>query len=128
MMDKDGQEKRRHQRVKLPYMMKFRSAAPGANKNWDAVTPINMSESGICFLTVEEFPEGSGIQLHVSNPLGDEDLMYDCKVLRCKKSRNRSVFYETVVTIENMSDEAREIYAKLLRAFSNEISRRQFGL
>lgn len=127
-MDMDGQEKRRHQRVKLPYMMKFRSAAPGARKNWDAVTPINMSESGICFLTVEEFPAGTDIQFHVSNPLGDEALVYDCKVLRCKKSRKRSVFFETVVTIENMSDQARKIYAKLLRAFSNEIARKQFGL
>ncbi len=127
-MDMDGQEKRRHQRVKLPYMMKFRSAAPGARKNWDAVTPINMSESGICFLTVEEFPPGTDIQFHVSNPLGDEDLVYDCKVLRCKQSKARSVFFETVVTIENMPDQARTIYTKLLRAFANEISRKQFGL
>ena len=127
-MGTDGQEKRRHQRVKLPYMMKFRSAQPGARKDWDAVTPINMSESGICFLTVEEFPVGTDIQFHVSNPLGDEDLMYDCKVLRCHRSTARSVFFETVVTIENMSDQAREIYMKLLHAFSSEIAKKQFGL
>ena len=127
-MEMDGQEKRRHQRMKLPYMMKFRSTKPGAGKNWDAVTPINMSESGLCFLTVEEFPAGTGIQLYISNPLGDEELVYDCKVLRCHRSKARSVFFETVVTIEEMSDQAREIYAKLLRAFSNEIARRQSGL
>ena len=127
-MEMDGQEKRRHRRVKLPYMMKFRSAKSGASKNWDAVTPINMSESGICFLTVEEFPVGTDLQVHVSNPLGDEELVYDCKVLRCRQSVSRSVFFETVVTIENMSDQAREIYMKLLHAFSSEIARKQSGL
>jgi len=127
-MEIDGQEKRRHQRVKLPYMMKFRSAKPGASKNWDAVAPINMSESGICFLTVEEFPVGDDIQLYVSNPLGGEELVYECKVLRCRRSKARSVFFETVVTIEEMSDQARETYTKLLRAFSSKIARKQSGL
>ena len=127
-MEMDGKEKRRHQRVKLPYMMKFRSIKPGAKKNWDAVTPINMSESGICFLTVQEFPVGTDIQFYISNPLGDEELVYDCKVLRCTQSESRSVFFETVVTIEEMSDQAREIYIKLLHAFSNEISKKQSGL
>ena len=109
-------------------MMMFLSTKPGAGKNWDAVTPINMSESGICFLTVEEFPAGTGIQLYISNPLGDEELVYDCKVLRCHRSKARSVFFETVVTIEEMSDQARETYTKLLRAFSSKIARKQSGL
>ena len=127
-METDGQEKRRHQRVKLPYMMKFRSVQPGTNKNWDAVTPVNMSESGICFLTMEEFAVGTDIEFYVSNPLSDEKLVYECKVLRCKKAKARSVLFETVVTIENMSEEAKEVYTKLLNAFSNEITRRQLGL
>jgi hypothetical protein len=38
------------------------------------------------------------------------------------------VLFETVVTIESMSEEAKEIYTKLLKAFSSEISRKQFGL
>jgi hypothetical protein len=119
-MQMDGREKRRHRRVKLPYMMKFRSTRPGAKEAWDAVTPINMSESGICFLTMEPLPVGSGIQFNITNPLGAEELTYECKVLRSRKSKTRSVFFETVITIERMPDQAREIYTKLLAAFSKE--------
>ncbi|MBN1870408.1 MAG: PilZ domain-containing protein [Candidatus Omnitrophica bacterium] len=127
-MEMDGMEKRRHQRVKLPYTMKFRSNAPGSKETWDAVTPINMSESGICFLTTEKFPEETEMQLLISTPLENEKLLYDCKVLRCTACKARSIFFETVVTIEHMSDRARTIYAKLLYAFSNEIAKKQLGL
>ena len=126
-MGMNGRERRRHRRVKLPYMMKFRSTRPGAKEVWDAVTPINMSESGICFLTVEELPVESGIQFNITNPLGDEELIYECKVLRCNRSKTRSVFFETVITIERMPDQAREIYTKLLDAFSKESEDKKDG-
>jgi len=109
--------KRRDQRVKLPYVIKFRSVDSQSHKNWDAVNPINMSKSGICFLTVDMFHEGDEMELLVRSPMLQEERVYKCKVLRSIQSESRPMFYETVVTIEDMDDDAREVYEKLLKIF-----------
>ena len=88
-----SEEKRRHQRVRLPYVMKFRSQG---SQHWDAVTPINMSESGIRFFTLEEFAPDSKMELLVTNPVIKEERTYECKVLRSQKSERRRAFYETI--------------------------------
>jgi hypothetical protein len=115
----ENEEKRRHQRVKLPYVLKFRSLASNAPKNWDAVNPIDMSESGVCFLTVEQFIPGTDMFLLVANPTLGEERVYDCKVLRSEQAPDRSRFYKTVVTIENLDEETRKAYRKMLEAFGS---------
>ena len=58
-------EKRRHERVQRPYTMKYFSKG---EKEWNAVTPINMSESGICFFTADKYSVGEDIQFYISDP------------------------------------------------------------
>ena len=113
----NDENKRRHERVKLPYVIKYRSAQSGSDERWDAVTPINMSESGICFLTMEEFAVGSAMKLLMINPELNNEHIVDCEVLRSEKSPARTMFYDTVVTIEHMTEEARDMYVKLLQEF-----------
>ena len=115
----NNNEKRRHKRVRLPYVLKFRSLASNAPKNWDAVNPVNMSESGICFLTMEQFIPNTEMFLLVTNPALAEERIYDCKVLRSEKFQNHSPLYETAVTIENMDDDAKKAYQEILKAFMN---------
>ncbi len=117
-MEADSKEQRRHERVKIPYVLKFCRREAGAPTNWDAVKPINVSESGICFLTTDRFTSGTEMHLLVTNPMLAEERVYDCKVLRSGKPQDHSRFYETVVTIENMDDDARRAYLKMLESFS----------
>lgn len=121
-MKRNSENKRRYERIKLPYVIKFRCVQPHAQTDWDVVNPIDMSENGICFLTVDKFIPGYKIQLHVllTNSILMEERIYDCRVLRCDQSKLRSMFHKTVVTIENMADDAREVYFKVLHAFSEE--------
>jgi len=123
----DHEDKRHYERIKLPYVIKFRSAEQDLLPQWDAVSPIDMSEVSICFFTIEEFKEGSKVQLLVTNPILKEERVYDCRVLRCEKSMNRWMFYKTVVAIENMPDDARETYLKVLHAFLEEINKNKKG-
>ena len=116
-MEMNGQEKRRHERVRLPYVLKFRSLASNASKNWDAVNPIDMSESGVCFLTAEQFVPGTDMFLLVNNPTLAQEKVYDCKVLRSEQAPGRGRFYKTVVTIENMDDDSHKAYQKMLNDF-----------
>ena len=116
----DNKNQRRHERIKLPYVIKFRTPENKSFESWDAVNPINMSESGICFFTVFGFATGIPMQLLVTNPIQMEERVYDCKVLRSERSPTRPMFYETVVVIENVADDAKEIYSKLLKAFKDE--------
>ncbi len=116
-MEMDDSNKRRHERVRLPYVIKFRNLVSKAHQNWDAVTPINMSESGIRFFTLHEFTPETRMQLLVTNPVIKEARTYDCKVLRSEKSKNRGALYETVVIIEHIDEDARTSYLKVLDAF-----------
>ena len=116
-MEMEHHDKRRHERVKLPYVIKFRSLESKLYEDWDAVTPINMSESGIRFFTLHQFAPESKMQLLVTNPVIREARTYDCKVLRSEKSKNRGALYETVVIIEHIDDDAREAYLKVLDSF-----------
>jgi len=115
----ENENKRRHERVKLPYILKFRSGQSKSHQHWDAVTPINMSKSGICFITMEAFQAGATMELLVTNPILKEERVYECKVLRSTQLPLRPMFYETIVTIEKMSDDSKETYFKLLQAFSD---------
>jgi hypothetical protein len=116
----NDEDHRRHKRVKLHYTVKYRSTQSGLAENWDAVTPVNMSESGICFLTMEEYVIGSGMKLLVKDPVNNEEHIFDCEVLRSQKSPVRPMFYNTVVTIEHMPGPARDMYIKMLQGFSGE--------
>jgi hypothetical protein len=113
----NGQEKRRHERIRIPYILKFRSLASNASRNWDAANPIDVSEKGICFLSAEQFIPGTDMFLLATNPLIEEERIYDCKVLRSDPTQEGSHFFKTVVTIENMDEETRKAYRKLLETF-----------
>ena len=110
----DDQEKRQSQRIRHPFTLKFRAKG---EEGWNGVTPVNMSDSGICLLTTEPYPVGSDMEVYISDPLGKESLVYECKVVRCEASKSRSMFYTTAVQIEKMSDYARLVYRKLLESF-----------
>lgn len=112
-MNELGSNKRKHARVKLPYVIKYRTS----EKDWDAANPIDMSESGICFLTAQSFAPETPMQLRVRNPILQEEHIYECKVLRSTQLIDRPMFYETVLVIENLTDEARGAYIKLLNEF-----------
>ena len=116
-MEMDHSDQRRHARVRLPYVIKFRSLESKLYEDWDAVTPINMSESGIRFFTLHQFNPKTKMQLLVTNPLIKDARTYDCKVLRSEKSNNRGALYETVVIIEHIDEEAKAAYLKVLDAF-----------
>ena len=113
-----SEEKRRHERVKLPYVIKYQSV--GAGERWDIVNPVNMSESGICLLTMEEYAAGSPMSVRLTDPVKQAEYIFGCKVLRCSKSPARPMFYETVLAIEEISDAARAMYAKLLTEFGKK--------
>ena len=125
MDTENGEEKRRHQRVRLPYVIKFRNLDSKVHEDWDAVTPINMSESGIRFFTLNEFTPETNMQLLVTNPVIKEERTYDCKVLRSERSKNRGVLYETVVIIEHIDEKAKESYLKVLNAFISQREKTQ---
>jgi len=114
------ENKRRHERIKLPYVIKYQSVQSESGEHWDSVVPVNMSESGICFLTMEKYMAGTGMKLLVTDPIKKNEYMFDCIVLRCVKSKTRPMFHETVVTIEEISDNTRKMFVNLLKAFKGE--------
>ena len=112
-MKKNVVNKRQHERFKLPYVIKFRCAQTDSVTEWDAVNPIDMSDSDISFFTVDRFIPGSSMQLLVTNSILKEERVYSCRVFRSDKSKSRSMFYQTVVMIENMDADAKEAYLKV---------------
>ena len=110
-------DKRHHERVKLPFVVKYQLAQAGPGGRWNLVNPINMSESGICFLTMEEYGEGVGVKVLLTDPVKKMEHIFGCRVLRCVKAKGRPMFHETVVIIEDISDEAKGIYSNLLKEF-----------
>ena len=112
------EDKRYHERVKLPYVIKYQSAQAGPGERWNLVNPINMSESGVCFLTMEEYREGAGMKILLTDPVKKTEYMFGCSVLRSVKAKSRPMFHETVVIIEEISSEAKAMYSSLLKEFS----------
>lgn len=111
------EDKRHHERVKLPFVIKYQRSQAGPAERWNLVNPINMSESGICFLTMEEYGEGAGMKILLTDPVKKTEYMFGCSVLRCVQAKGRPMFYETVVIIESISDQAKSMYSNLLKEF-----------
>ena len=111
------EDKRHHERVKLPLVIKYQNAQAGPGERWNVVNPINMSESGICFLTMEEYAQGAGMKILLTDPVKKTEYILGCSVLRCVKAKDRPMFHETVVIIEDISEETKRMYSHLLKEF-----------
>ena len=104
-----SKEKRKEKRVKMPYIIKYRQLSPPTEETgWDAVSPINISKSGICFYTMKQFQPGITFEMLVTNPVLLEERVHVATVIR--STLKRGFLYETVVSFEAMDENTRKTF------------------
>ena len=111
-------DKRKEQRVKMPYVIKFRpqNASQGSG-GWDAINPINISKTGICFYTTKQYEPGLILEMLVSNPRLLQESVYLSTVIRSRPSEKLKIFYETVVSIDAIEEDVKKSFYAAIEDF-----------
>jgi hypothetical protein len=107
------ENKRHDPRIRKPLIIRFRDPAfPDAG--WEVVSSLNISRSGMCFLTMKKYAPGTELGLQLKSAELGKEIELIGRVVRSDSSKKVKIFFETAVNFSDIAPEARELFEKLI--------------
>ncbi len=108
------ENKRKYQRVRKPLIIRFRDPLSPQGL-WEVVSSLNISQIGICFLTMKQYSTGVDLELKMTNAELGREIDFMSRVVRSEPSRKAKVFFETAVTFGELDSQARGLFERIIK-------------
>ena len=112
------EEKRRHDRIERPCIIRFRQTKPEVSPvQWDVTTVRDMSKTGILFYSSRYFEPGSELEINLRAPLLTKKSIFWVTVVRCKPTPQIKDYYEIAVSVSKIDEATRGAFDKTIEFF-----------
>lgn len=112
MVDGGGKDRRRHKRIKMPFMIRFR-ILPGegeeASPEWNMVTARNLGAGGVLFNYDKRIRLDTNLEMKISFPAFDAPIECRGRVIRVEEPRFGGNIYHLAVVFTEIDEKDKNI-------------------